>query len=70
MDTKKETVLSNITEETKNAVANLSKLKKELSDLRSGKAPSENYKKAIEDKKTEIESAEKTLELLTGKKLS
>lgn len=70
VDTKKETVLSNITEETKNAVTNLSKLKKELSDLRSGKAPSENYKKAIEDKKTEIESAEKTLELLTGKKTS
>ena len=64
----KETVFSNVSVEIEQATKNLAKLKTELSDLRSGKTSSDDYKKAIEAKLAEIESAGKALEILTGKK--
>ena len=60
------TIFSSISDEIKSATGNVSKLKKELSDLRSGKKTSENYAQDIENKTKELKEAEDKLHLLLG----
>lgn len=63
--------ISSFNEQLKSARENLAKLKKEMSDLQSGKTPSENYAKSIEDKAKEVKEAEDKLSyLLTGQSSS
>ena len=66
-------IQSDISKEVETATARIKVLKKEIADLRSGKLQAEAGKtveSAIEAKTKELQSVQKTLETLTGKKLS
>ena len=66
---KKEAQHSTISEEVENATIRIKTLKQEIADLRSGKLQAEAGKtveSAIKAKEKELQSAEKTLEILTG----
>lgn len=54
-------------EQVDEARKKVSTLTKELEDLRSGKVENENYAKAIEEKKNELNAAKKALDVLTNK---
>lgn len=53
-----------LSDQINDARENLVKLKKEMSDLQSGKTPSENYAKSIEDKAKEVKEAQDKLSIL------
>lgn len=66
---KKEPQQSTISKEVENATKRINTLKQEIADLRSGKLQAETGKtveSAIKAKEQELQSAEKTLETLTG----
>lgn len=65
--------VSNVSKEVESATKRIKALKQEIADLRSGKMQAEAGKtveSAIEAKTKELQSAQKTLETLTGKKSS
>jgi tape measure domain-containing protein len=60
-------VFSNVNDEIKKASEKVNELKKQLADLRSGKAQSTNYADDIEKTAEALDKAEKKLASLTGK---
>ena len=69
LSNKKEVTQSSISKEVENATKRINTLKQEIADLRSGKLQAEEGKTVesiISAKEKELQSAEKTLETLTG----